>query len=111
MPAADTPTDTPIPDQIWDGLGAWMRGTFAVIGVALAVSATRPGGAGGPHRGQPPASPHSPLFPADQRQGGAVYPAAFPTFLGFYNTARDHSALGHVPPLLHFFSRTPGTTS
>ena len=37
--------------------------------------------------------------------------AAFPTFLDFYNTARDHSALGRVPPLLHFFSRRPGTTS
>jgi hypothetical protein len=34
------PTDTPIPDQIWDGLVAWMRGTFAVIAVALAISAT-----------------------------------------------------------------------
>ena len=32
--------DTPIPDQRWDGLVAWMRGTFAVIGTALAVSAT-----------------------------------------------------------------------
>jgi hypothetical protein len=38
--SAETPSDTPIPDQIWDGLGAWMRGTFAEIGVALAVSAT-----------------------------------------------------------------------
>jgi hypothetical protein len=38
--SAETPSDTPIPDRIWDGLGAWMRGTFAVIGVALAVSAT-----------------------------------------------------------------------
>ena len=37
--------------------------------------------------------------------------AAFPAFLDFYNTTRDHSALGHVPPLLHFLSRTPGTTS
>src|SRR5690349_4530606 len=32
--------DTPIPDQLWDGLLAWMRGTFAVIGTALAISAT-----------------------------------------------------------------------
>jgi len=32
--------DTPIPDRLWDGLLAWMRGTFAVIGAALAVSAT-----------------------------------------------------------------------
>jgi len=32
--------DTPIPDKLWDGLVAWMRGTFAVIGTALAVSAT-----------------------------------------------------------------------
>jgi hypothetical protein len=32
--------DTPIPDQLWDGLIAWMRGTFAVIGTALAISAT-----------------------------------------------------------------------
>jgi hypothetical protein len=38
--SSETPSDTPIPDQIWDVLGAWMRGTFAVIGVALAVSAT-----------------------------------------------------------------------
>jgi transposase InsO family protein len=37
--------------------------------------------------------------------------AAFPAFLDFYNTTRDHSALGHVPPLLHFLSSTPGTTS
>jgi hypothetical protein len=34
------PSDTPIPDVIWDGLLAWMRGTFAVIGTALAISAT-----------------------------------------------------------------------
>ena len=40
----------------------------------------------------------------------AARTAAFPAFLDFYNTARDHSALGQVPPLLHFFSRTPGTT-
>lgn len=32
--------DTPITDRLWDGLMAWMRGTFAVIGTALAVSAT-----------------------------------------------------------------------
>ncbi|HET9725549.1 MAG TPA: hypothetical protein VFP28_01455 [Gemmatimonadales bacterium] len=32
--------DTPIPDKLWDGLVAWMRGTFAVIGTALAISAT-----------------------------------------------------------------------
>jgi hypothetical protein len=32
--------DTPIPDQLWDALVAWMRGTFAVVGTALAVSAT-----------------------------------------------------------------------
>lgn len=32
--------DTPIPDQLWDGLVAWMRGTFAVVGTALAISAT-----------------------------------------------------------------------
>jgi hypothetical protein len=32
--------DTPIPDKLWDGLVAWMRGIFAVIGVALAISAT-----------------------------------------------------------------------
>lgn len=37
--------------------------------------------------------------------------AAFPAFLDFYNTARDHSALGAVPPLLHFLSGTSGTTS
>lgn len=41
----------------------------------------------------------------------AARTTAFPAFLDFYNTARDHSALGHVPPLLHFFSRTSGTTS
>ena len=34
------PSDTPIPDQIWDGLVAWMRGTFAVVGLALAIHAT-----------------------------------------------------------------------
>jgi len=33
-------SDTPIPDRIWDGLLVWMRGTFAVIGTALAISAT-----------------------------------------------------------------------
>jgi hypothetical protein len=32
--------DTPIPDRIWDGMVAWMRGTFAVMGTALAISAT-----------------------------------------------------------------------
>src|SRR6476661_3833059 len=32
--------DTPIPDLIWDGMVAWMRGTFAVLGTALAISAT-----------------------------------------------------------------------
>jgi hypothetical protein len=32
--------DIPIPDKLWDGLVAWMRGTFAVIGAALAISAT-----------------------------------------------------------------------
>ena len=32
--------DTPIPDKLWDGLLAWMRGTFAVVGSALAISAT-----------------------------------------------------------------------
>jgi hypothetical protein len=37
---SDGPSDTPIPDRIWDGLVAWMRGTFAVIGVALAIHAT-----------------------------------------------------------------------
>lgn len=41
----------------------------------------------------------------------AARSAAFPAFLDFYNTARDHSALGQVPPLLHFLSGTPGTTS
>lgn len=35
----DLPSDTPIPDQVWDGLVAWMRGTFGVIGVALGVHA------------------------------------------------------------------------
>ncbi|HEU5169735.1 MAG TPA: IS481 family transposase [Gemmatimonadales bacterium] len=37
----------------------------------------------------------------------AARTAAFPAFLDFYNTARDHFALGHVPPLLHFLSRGP----
>jgi hypothetical protein len=32
--------DTPIPDRIWGGMVAWMRGTFAVVGTALAISAT-----------------------------------------------------------------------
>jgi hypothetical protein len=32
--------DTPIPDRLWDGLVAWMRGTFAVVATALAISAT-----------------------------------------------------------------------
>lgn len=40
QPEPGIPSDTPIPDQIWDGLVAWMRGTFAVIGVALAIHAT-----------------------------------------------------------------------
>jgi hypothetical protein len=39
-PEASGLDDTPIPDRIWDGLVAWMRGTFAVVGTALAVSAT-----------------------------------------------------------------------
>jgi len=40
--APDSPglDDTPIPDRLWDGLMGWMRGTIAVIGTALAVSAT-----------------------------------------------------------------------
>ena len=37
---SDGPSDTPAADQIWDGLVAWMRGTFAVIGIALAIHAT-----------------------------------------------------------------------
>jgi hypothetical protein len=32
--------DTPITDKLWDGLVGWMRGTFAVVGAALAISAT-----------------------------------------------------------------------
>jgi len=44
-PGSDEPApagldDTPIPDLIWDGMVAWMRGTFAVLGTALAISAT-----------------------------------------------------------------------
>jgi hypothetical protein len=39
-PAPTGLDDTPIPDRIWDGLVAWMRGTFAVLGAALAISAT-----------------------------------------------------------------------
>ena len=38
--ATTAPSDTPIPDRIWDGLVAWMSGTFAVVGAALAISAT-----------------------------------------------------------------------
>jgi len=38
--ASSALSDTPIPDLIWDGLLAWMRGTFAVIGTAVAISAT-----------------------------------------------------------------------
>ncbi len=37
---SEPPSDTPAADLIWDGLVAWMRGTFAVIGVALAIHAT-----------------------------------------------------------------------
>ena len=36
--------------------------------------------------------------------------AALPAFLDTYNTARDHSALDHVPPLLAYLMR-PSTTS
>src|SRR5689334_15409166 len=32
--------DSPIPDKLWDGLLAWMRGIVAVIGTALAIWAT-----------------------------------------------------------------------
>lgn len=39
-PAPTGLDDTPIPDKIWDGMVAWMRGTFAVTGAALAISAT-----------------------------------------------------------------------
>lgn len=39
-PVPEALDDTPIPDRIWDGLVAWMRGTLAVIGTALAISAT-----------------------------------------------------------------------
>jgi hypothetical protein len=37
-PAPDL-TDTPTVDRIWDGLVAWMGGTFAVCGAAVAISA------------------------------------------------------------------------
>lgn len=37
--ASSALSDMPIPDLIWDGLLAWMRGTFAVIGT-VAISAT-----------------------------------------------------------------------
>jgi hypothetical protein len=37
---SDRPSDTPAADLIWGGLLAWMRGTLAVIGVALAIHAT-----------------------------------------------------------------------
>jgi hypothetical protein len=37
---SELPSDTPAADLIWDGLVAWMRGTFAVIGIALAIHAT-----------------------------------------------------------------------
>ena len=39
-PAPTGLDDTPIADKLWDGLVAWMRGTFAVVGAALAISAT-----------------------------------------------------------------------
>ena len=39
-PAAASLTDTPIPDRIWDGLLAWMRGTLVVFATAIAVSTT-----------------------------------------------------------------------
>jgi hypothetical protein len=32
--------DTPIPDRIWDGLLAWMRGTLVVTSTALAIATT-----------------------------------------------------------------------
>ncbi|MFL5495548.1 MAG: hypothetical protein ACJ8DC_14285 [Gemmatimonadales bacterium] len=35
-----TLSDTPLVDRMWDGLVAWMRGTFVVIGTALAVAGT-----------------------------------------------------------------------
>jgi hypothetical protein len=31
-------TDTPASDRIWDGLAAWMSGTFAICGAAIAIS-------------------------------------------------------------------------
>ena len=37
---SELPSDTPAADLIWDGLLAWMRGTFAVIAVVLAIHAT-----------------------------------------------------------------------
>jgi hypothetical protein len=36
-PALD---DTPLMDRMWDGLVAWLRGTFVVIGTAVAVAGT-----------------------------------------------------------------------
>jgi transposase InsO family protein len=31
--------------------------------------------------------------------------AALPAFVDCYNTQREHSALGHVPPLFHYLMR------
>ena len=36
---APTLTDTPAADRLWDGVLIWMRGTFAVCGTAVAISA------------------------------------------------------------------------
>jgi hypothetical protein len=36
--AAPATTDVPLADRMWDGLLAWMSGTFAVCGAALAIS-------------------------------------------------------------------------
>jgi hypothetical protein len=39
-PAGTPPSDTPAADRLWDGMLAWMRGTFVVYATAIAISTT-----------------------------------------------------------------------
>ena len=39
-PATPPLSDTPIPDRLWDGMVAWMSGTFVVFATAIAISTT-----------------------------------------------------------------------
>ena len=39
-PAGSLPSDTPAADRLWDGMLAWMRGTFVVYATAIAISTT-----------------------------------------------------------------------